>query len=54
MNTDNVVSCLFEAKEWLREAKAAADAAGIDRDFDGLINQLDNFTYAVQTAQGDL
>lgn len=52
--TDDVISCLFEAKEGLLEAKAAADAAGIDRDFDDLINQLDLFIYGVQTAQGDL
>lgn len=51
MNTDSVVSCLFEASADLRDAKAAADAAGIDRDFDDLINQVDLLIYAVQ---GDL
>lgn len=54
MNTDVVVSCLFEAREGLREAKAAAAAAEIDRDFDELINQLDLFICGVQTAKGDL
>ena len=54
MNTENILSCLFEAKEWLRDAKAAADAEGIDRDFDELINQVDHFIYAIQTVQGDL
>ncbi|MFC2777402.1 MAG: hypothetical protein ACFN4K_04940 [Pauljensenia sp.] len=51
MTTDDVVSRLFEAKEGVLEAKAAADAAGIDRDFDDLINQVDNLIYAIQ---GDL
>lgn len=51
MTTDDVVSCLFEAKECLRDAKAAADAAGIDRDFDDSINQVDQLIYAIQ---GDL
>lgn len=52
MNTDSVISCLFEAKEGVLEAKAAADAAGIDRDFYDLINQLDNLIYALQTERG--
>ncbi|WP_160311997.1 hypothetical protein [Kytococcus sedentarius] len=50
-SADNVLSCLFEAREGLLKAKAAADATGIDRDFDGLINQLDLLIYAIQ---GDL
>ena len=50
-SADNVLSCLFKAKEGLRDAKAAAAAAGIDRDFDDLINQVDNLIYAIQ---GDL
>ena len=50
-SADNVLSCLFEAREGLREAKAAANAAGIDRDFDDLINQLNLLIYAIQ---GDL
>lgn len=54
MTTDNVVSYLFEASEGLREAKAAAAAEGIDRDFDDLINQVDLLIYAVQDDQGDL
>lgn len=54
MTTDDVVSCLFEAKECLREAKAAADAAGIDRDFDDLINHVDQRIYALQDTEGDL
>ena len=47
-SADNVLSCLFEAREGLLKAKAAADATGIDRDFDGLINQLDLLIYAIQ------
>ncbi|MFC2556468.1 MAG: hypothetical protein ACFNXV_01030 [Pauljensenia sp.] len=53
-SADNVLSYLFEAKECVRDAKVAADAAGIDRDFDDLINQVDHLIYAIQTAQGDL
>ncbi len=53
-STDNVLSYLFEAKECVRDAKVAADAAGIDRDFDELINQVDDLIFAIQTAQGDL
>ena len=53
-STDNVLSYLFEAKECVRGAKVAADAAGIDRDFDELINQVDHLIFAIQTAQGDL
>lgn len=52
MTTDDVVSCLFEAKEGVLEAKAAAEAAGIDRDFDDLINQVDIFIYVLQTESG--
>lgn len=44
MNTDNILSYLFETK-------AAAAAEGIDRDFDELINQVDHFIYAIQTAR---
>ena len=54
MSIDDVVSCLFEAEEWLREAKAAAAVAGIDRDFDDLINLVDLRIFDVQTDQGDL
>lgn len=53
-SADNVLSYLFEAKEYVRDAKVAADAAGIDRDFDELINQVDHLIYAIQTAQVDL
>lgn len=51
MNTDNILSYLFEAKDCVRDAKAAAAAEGIDRDFDELINQVDQFIYAIQTAR---
>lgn len=54
MSTDDVVSCLFEARGCLREAKVAAAAAGIDRDFDDLINQVDQRIYAIQDTEGDL
>lgn len=54
MSIDDVVSYLFEAKEWLREAKAAAVVAGIDRDFDDLINHVDQRIYAIQNTEGDL
>lgn len=54
MTTDDVVSCLFEAKECLCEAKVAAAAAGIDRDFDDLINQVDQRIYAIQDTEGGL
>ena len=53
-SADNVLSYLFEAKECVRDAKAAAAAEGIDRDFDELINQVDHLIFAIQTAQGDL
>ena len=53
-SADNVLSYLFEAKECVRDEKVAADDAGIDRDFDELINQVDHLIYAIQTAQGDL
>lgn len=52
MTTDDVVSCLFEARCKLFEAKAAAEAAGIDHDFDDLLNRLDLFTYDIMTNQG--
>lgn len=52
MNNDSVVSCLLEARDRLRDAKAEATAAGIDRDFDELINQVDLFIYAIQTDHG--
>ena len=54
MTADDVVSCLFEAKEEVLRARAAAEAAGIDRDFDDLINQVDLVIYAVQDTEGDL
>lgn len=54
MNTDSILSYLFEAKDCVRDAKAAAAAEGIDRDFDELINQIDQFIYAIQTVRGDL
>lgn len=54
MTTDDVVSYLFEAKEWLREAKEAAAVAGIDHDFDDLINLVDLRIFDVQTDQEDL
>ncbi len=54
MSIDDVVSFLFEAKGCLREAKAAAAVAGIDRDFDDLINLVDLRIFDVQTDQGDL
>lgn len=54
MNTDSVVSCLLEARDGVRDAKAEAAAAGIDRDFDELINQIDLFIYAIQTGSGCL
>jgi hypothetical protein len=54
MNTDDVISCLYQARSELFEAKAAAAAAGIDRDFDGLINQVEILTYVIMTDQRDL
>ena len=57
MNTDSILSYLFEAKECLRNAKTAAAAEGIDGNFDDLINQvdlLDLHIFTVQTGQGDL
>ena len=52
MTIDDVISCLFEAKEQLLEANATANVAGIDRDFDDLINGVDNLIYVLQTESG--
>lgn len=54
MNTDNVVTCLLNARDELRNAIAEADDAGIDIDFIDLINQIELRIYAVQAGQGDL
>lgn len=54
MSIDTIVSYLFEAKEWLRETKAAAAVAGIDCNFDDLINHVDQRIYAIQDTEGDL
>ena len=52
MTTDDVVSCLFEARAQLFEARAAAAEAGLDWDFDDLIIRLEVFTYNVVNNQG--
>lgn len=52
MTIDDVISCLFEAKEQLLEAHAIARVAGIDRDFDTPINEVDILIYVLQTESG--
>lgn len=52
MTIDDVISCLFEAKEQLLEAQAVANVAGIDRDFSDLINTVDDYIYVLQTEGG--
>ena len=52
MTIDNVISCLYEAKEQLLEAAATANVAGIDQDFDNLINDVDILIHALQTESG--
>lgn len=52
MTIDNVISCLFEAKEQLLEAQAVANVAGIDRDFSDPINAVDDFIYVLQSEGG--
>ena len=52
MTIDDVISCLFEAKGSLLEATATANVAGIDRDFDDLINRADDLIYVLQSEGG--
>lgn len=52
MTIDDVISCLFEAKEKLLEANAIANVAGIDRDFNNPINEVDDLIYVLQTESG--